>query len=162
VESEIGERFTNSSAKRWRAVGIAVLAVAFDLLIVICGLDPQYRSAVALISFALMVYVADGDLSALGLRPSPKQGWVLWVRLSLVIGATVAVCIAVGFALWTMAGYRIPIYVTSPENLVGGFFLAWAFLKSETILMPWLLHAVGNGIVLAAQVAGWYWLASGA
>jgi uncharacterized protein len=44
----------------------------------------------------------------------------------------------------------------SPENMVGGFFLAWAFLKSETILIPVLLHSIGNSIALAGQVAGWY------
>jgi membrane protease YdiL (CAAX protease family) len=44
----------------------------------------------------------------------------------------------------------------SPENLVGGFFLAWAYLKSETILIPFLLHAGGNLIVLIGQTAGWY------
>lgn len=44
----------------------------------------------------------------------------------------------------------------SPENLVGGFFLAWSFLKSETILVPLILHSVGNMLVLAAQVIAWY------
>ncbi len=44
----------------------------------------------------------------------------------------------------------------SPENLVGGFFLAWAYLKSESILLPVLLHSIGNSIALAGQVAEWY------
>ena len=44
----------------------------------------------------------------------------------------------------------------SPENLVGGFFLAWAFLKSETILMPLALHSVGNLLALVAQIGGWF------
>jgi hypothetical protein len=44
----------------------------------------------------------------------------------------------------------------SPENMVGGFFLAWTFLKSETILIPVILHSVGYSIALAGQVAGWY------
>ena len=46
----------------------------------------------------------------------------------------------------------------SPENLVGGFFLAWAFLKSETILIPMVLHSVGNLLVLLGQVGAWYML----
>ena len=46
----------------------------------------------------------------------------------------------------------------SPENLVGGFFLAWAFLKSETILIPMVLHSVGNLLVLVGQVGAWYML----
>jgi len=49
-------------------------------------------------------------------------------------------------------GYGNP----SPENLVGGFFLACAYLKSETILIPFILHAGGNLIILIGQTAGWY------
>jgi membrane protease YdiL (CAAX protease family) len=46
----------------------------------------------------------------------------------------------------------------SPENLVGGLFLAWAYLKSGTIYVPILLHSFGNFIAWAGQVAAWYWL----
>jgi uncharacterized protein len=46
----------------------------------------------------------------------------------------------------------------SPENLIGGLFLAWAYLRSGTILMPLLLHSFGNFLVLLIQVACWYWL----
>jgi membrane protease YdiL (CAAX protease family) len=49
----------------------------------------------------------------------------------------------------------------SPENLVGGFFLAWAFLKSASIAVPVVLHSLGNLCALAAQVAAWYWLRGG-
>jgi len=49
----------------------------------------------------------------------------------------------------------------SPENLVGGLFLAWAYLKSETILLPVILHSAGNSFVVAGQVAGWYVLNTG-
>lgn len=46
----------------------------------------------------------------------------------------------------------------SPENLVGGLFLAWAYLKSESIAVPVLLHSLGNMVALASQVVGWYWM----
>ena len=46
----------------------------------------------------------------------------------------------------------------SPENLVGGFFLAWSYLKSETVLVPFILHSGGNLLALGAQVAAWHWL----
>jgi uncharacterized protein len=46
----------------------------------------------------------------------------------------------------------------SPENLVGGLFLAWAYLKSESIVVPVLLHSLGNLCALAGQVGTWYWL----
>jgi membrane protease YdiL (CAAX protease family) len=45
----------------------------------------------------------------------------------------------------------------SPENLFGGFFIAWAFLKSESMLLPVLLHSLGNVVALGSQVATWYW-----
>jgi membrane protease YdiL (CAAX protease family) len=32
----------------------------------------------------------------------------------------------------------------SPDNLTGGFVLAWVFVKSETIILPIALHAVSN------------------
>jgi len=65
---------------------------------------------------------------------------------------TIAVC-GVLFAALHVA-YGNP----SPENLVGGFLLAWVYLKSETILLPVLLHSLGNFVVLVTQVAGWYLL----
>ena len=46
----------------------------------------------------------------------------------------------------------------SPENLVGGFFLAWAYYKSESIVLPVILHSVGNGLVVFGQVSGWYFM----
>ncbi|HEV3258339.1 MAG TPA: CPBP family intramembrane glutamic endopeptidase [Gemmataceae bacterium] len=45
----------------------------------------------------------------------------------------------------------------SPENLLGGFILSWAFLKSETLVVPVLLHAGGNTCAFLANVAYYYW-----
>jgi membrane protease YdiL (CAAX protease family) len=50
--------------------------------------------------------------------------------------------------------YRNP----SPENLLGGVFLAWVYLRSSSIVVPVALHAVGNLVILVGQVAIWYWL----
>lgn len=44
----------------------------------------------------------------------------------------------------------------SPENLLGVFFLAWVYLKSETILLPLILHSLGNFIVLVGNIVAWY------
>ena len=44
----------------------------------------------------------------------------------------------------------------SPDNFVAGYFLAWAFLKSGSILTPIMLHSLGNLCVLALHVANWY------
>lgn len=45
----------------------------------------------------------------------------------------------------------------SPENQIAGFMLAWAYLKSGTILVPIAMHSGGNLIAFGSQVAGWYW-----
>lgn len=45
----------------------------------------------------------------------------------------------------------------SPENLIGGLFLAWAYLKSGTICIPLILHGLGNLCVLVGQMGAWYW-----
>jgi membrane protease YdiL (CAAX protease family) len=39
-----------------------------------------------------------------------------------------------------------------------GFFLAWAYLKSGTIMVPVVLHAVGNLCLVTLQVVAWYCL----
>ena len=46
-----------------------------------------------------------------------------------------------------------------PDNLIAGFFLAWAFLKSGSIAVPLAWHSLGNLCALAIQVGTWYWLA---
>ena len=46
----------------------------------------------------------------------------------------------------------------SPENHIAGFMLAWAFLRSGTILVPIATHSAGNLLALSGQVAGWYLL----
>jgi membrane protease YdiL (CAAX protease family) len=50
----------------------------------------------------------------------------------------------------------------SPENLLGGLFLAWAYLKSGTICVSVLLHSFGNLCALVGQIGAWYWLAGAA
>jgi membrane protease YdiL (CAAX protease family) len=60
------------------------------------------------------------------------------------------------------AGLHVVAGHPSPENLVGGLFLAWAYLKSESIVVPVLLHGLGNLCALAGQVGTWYWLGGAA
>jgi membrane protease YdiL (CAAX protease family) len=40
----------------------------------------------------------------------------------------------------------------APTNMVAGFFLTWAYLKSESLAVPIALHALGNLCVLVAMV----------
>lgn len=45
-----------------------------------------------------------------------------------------------------------------PDNLVAGFLLQWAFLRSGTILVPIAIHSAGNLVALGSHVANWHWL----
>src|SRR5262249_44604559 len=49
--------------------------------------------------------------------------------------------------------------VPGPDNLIAGFFLAWAYLKSGSMAIPIVWHSLGNLFALAIQVGMWYWVA---
>jgi uncharacterized protein len=78
----------------------------------------------------------------------------LCVPLSAWLGPWRAIALS-GVAF---GGLHVAYGNPSPENLVGGFFLAWAYLKSESIVVPVVLHGLGNLAALAGQVGMWYWL----
>jgi membrane protease YdiL (CAAX protease family) len=80
----------------------------------------------------------------------------LCVPLAVCLGPWRAILVS-GLAF---AGLHVVRGNPSPENLVGGLFLAWAYLKSESIAVPVLLHSLGNLCALAAQVGTWYWVGS--
>jgi membrane protease YdiL (CAAX protease family) len=41
------------------------------------------------------------------------------------------------------------------DNFLAGYFLAWAYLKSGSIVVPAVLHALGNLVILVGQMAAW-------
>jgi membrane protease YdiL (CAAX protease family) len=82
----------------------------------------------------------------------------LCVPLAVWLGPWRAIVVS-GLAF---AGLHIAGGNPSPENLVGGLFLAWAYLKSESIVVPVVLHSLGNLCALAAQVGTWCWLGGAA
>jgi membrane protease YdiL (CAAX protease family) len=46
----------------------------------------------------------------------------------------------------------------APTNFVAGYVLAWAYLCSDSILVPIVWHSLGNAAILAVQVGVWYWM----
>jgi membrane protease YdiL (CAAX protease family) len=66
--------------------------------------------------------------------------------------------LAIGVSGLVFGGLHILYGNPSPENLIGGLFLSWAYLKSGSIYLPLLLHSLGNFFVWAWQIAAWYWL----
>jgi membrane protease YdiL (CAAX protease family) len=81
---------------------------------------------------------------------------VLFMPLAVLLGPWKAIAVS-GLAF---GGLHVVYGIPSPENLVGGFFLAWAYLRSESIAVPLLMHSLGNLCVLVLQVGVWYWLGS--
>ncbi|MEN6575176.1 MAG: CPBP family intramembrane glutamic endopeptidase [Phycisphaerales bacterium] len=44
----------------------------------------------------------------------------------------------------------------APTNLVAGYILAWAYIRSESIFVPIVWHSLGNAAILVFQVVAWY------
>jgi membrane protease YdiL (CAAX protease family) len=44
----------------------------------------------------------------------------------------------------------------APTNFVAGYVLAWAYIRSESILVPVVWHSLGNAAILMFQVGAWY------
>ncbi len=215
MKSAIGQHFETSTVKRRVALSVGIGFVVADMLICTLPIGLDVRLSIALIAFAIYVYLCDGDLGSLGLRASPRQGWKPWIGISITIVCAIALCLIVGFGALRLMGNKLPIYNhdpaivpyvflhmclvvpvleevlyrvvvclalvrtigcintiavngvvfallhfvygnPSPENLVGGFFLAWMYLKSETILMPLIFHSIGNMVALCCQLAPSY------
>ncbi len=47
------------------------------------------------------------------------------------------------------------------SNFLAGYCLAWAYLKSGSMLIPVVLHSFGNLLLLFAQMAAWHWFTPG-
>jgi hypothetical protein len=81
---------------------------------------------------------------------------VLWAPLREEIIFRMAICVPV----IAVAGPRSAIAISgflfacnhlgpngpNPVNFIGGFFLAWSYLRSGSLLVPILFHSVGNAI----------------
>jgi len=44
----------------------------------------------------------------------------------------------------------------APTNFVAGYILAWAYIRSDSILVPIVWHSLGNAAILVFQVVAWY------
>lgn len=169
------------------------------------------------IAVAAYVAMSKSPCADLGLQVTAEKGAGHWLKLGLILAATVFLVGVIGIAmlefgyLWQVAEripavppdailerfrvmcmeaplleeflYRLIVCVPlairseriaivgsgllfaclhfvygnpSPENFVAGYFLAWCYLKSGTILVPIAFHAGGNAIALGFQAAAWY------
>lgn len=60
------------------------------------------------------------------------------------------------------AGLHFMYGRASPDNLIAGYFLAWVYLKSGSILVPIALHSLGNLVALCYQLANYHWVVEAA
>lgn len=79
--------------------------------------------------------------------------FILCVPLAALCGPWCAIAVSVV----AFAGLHFAAHVASPDNVIAGVFLAWAFLKSGSFAVPVALHALGNTFVLVVEIAAWYW-----
>ena len=77
---------------------------------------------------------------------------VLCAPLAAVVGARWAIFLA-GVIF---AGLHFAYGNPGPDNFIAGFFLAWAYLKSGSAVLPIALHSLGNGAAAAFQVFNWW------
>lgn len=80
---------------------------------------------------------------------------VFCVPLAALVGSRTTIVLAGA----TFAGLHFVYRNPGPDNFIAGFFLAWAFLKSGSMLTPILLHSLGNACAVASQVIDWYRMA---
>jgi membrane protease YdiL (CAAX protease family) len=127
----------------------------------------------AVIAISVVIIFLSGR--TLPLNPTaPHEIWAEFVRMCVVAPLVEETIYRLGFCpgavsvlgrRWTIAANGLSFGILhvlyhnpGPDNLVSGFFLAWAYLKSGSIFVPVALHGLGNLCVLASRVAAWYWL----
>lgn len=83
----------------------------------------------------------------------PIYRLVLCVALIRWLGRWGAVVISGAAFAWLHFG----VYDTAQvNNVIAGFVLAWAFVRSESIVIPLLWHGLGNAAVILWFVVSWY------
>ena len=129
---------------------VAGILAVYGAVIVLSGHQPPIYSTPADAIFARFL----GMCVFSPILEETIYRFVLCVPLAVLISARGTIAVSgLAFGLLHVV-YGNP----SPENLVAGFFLGWAFLKSGSILVPVILHSLGNLCALVGQVATWYWL----
>jgi len=77
---------------------------------------------------------------------------VLCVPFAAIAGPKITIFVAGA----VFAGLHFAYGNPGPDNVVAGFLLTWAFLKSGSFLTPLLLHSLGNACALAVHVIHWH------
>ncbi|MFG0334681.1 MAG: CPBP family intramembrane glutamic endopeptidase [Maioricimonas sp. JB049] len=193
--------------------GLALLACALPVLL--RTPQPLGTSTIALAGLLGVLFLSEGNMPELGLRPAPVQGWWYWLKIAGLFAAFIGGLCLLGAAALLLLKRPIPlpryppeadwlitmvvyapvveevvyrvlltaallpvlgfrgtivasgvlfaaIHITAcrpgPDNLVAGFLLQWAYLKSRSVTVPLAMHAGGNFIAWSAHIAAWHGL----
>ena len=147
--ASLGLRITPVQGWRYWFKALAILsAVALVLIAVACGLfnllgqdimDPPQRWRLHEVVNRLLA----------GCLEAPLQEEMIY-RFSLCVGvvALVGMWPTIVLSGLVFACLHFVYGNAGPNNFVAGYILAWAFLHSESLAVPIILHALGNLCVL--------------
>lgn len=140
----------------FRYWGIATAVIGASLILFLALICVFYRLAHIPPHFALT------PVSALHMLP----GWCLYYPLleeslyRLVLCTPLVVLLGPWYAMaisgMAFGALHFLYGNPAPTNFVAGYILAWAYIRSDSILVPIVWHSLGNGAILAFQVGTWH------
>ncbi len=79
-------------------------------------------------------------------------------RLAICFSTTVAFgpLFAILLSGFAFAGLHFIYGNPGPDNFLAGYVLAWSYLKSGSLMVPVVMHSLGNGVAFAFQLCAWY------
>ena len=98
---------------------VGISTVVLDWMLFWLGRCPESsegRWALALVSCAIQVSLADGDLASIGLA-APVGGWRRWLRIGAVLTAIALGIAAVAFAGWHLRGRPTPVNLMPMQSI---------------------------------------------
>ena len=144
---------TTQGARWWWKGTLMVAAVMGTLLLVLTG--------ILLLTGNFQPYQLHPSL--FGERVVHACLWAPFVEEAIyrvVLVVPLAAALRTSHVIWiagaVFAGLHVYYGNPAPDNLIGGFFMTWAYLKSGSIVVPLLYHSAGNLFVLGTQVLAYH------
>jgi membrane protease YdiL (CAAX protease family) len=151
----LGLRLTPIQPIRYWVRFTVIIAAAMLVFILICAL------IVKALGFEIPVHKMPPDRIVMHLfhaclvAPLVEEliyRFAICVPATAILGPTGAILLS-GVVF---AGLHFAYGNPGPDNFVAGYILAWAYLKSGSILVPISLHALGNSVAVFFNTLNWY------
>ncbi len=142
----VGLRFAPAQGWRWWLKATLVVGVVFGMALVAWfALEWALKGSVDVVRAPYSLDLADvvHGLLVAPLVEEPLYRVALCVPLAALVDRRIAIVASgVAFAL-----LHVRYGNAGPTNMLAGFVLGWAFVKSRSLALPMLLHALGNACV---------------